>query len=82
MIKRIIGYAPLALVLPLCQSPLAAQDTLPETAQEISDRMVPEGSDPFTVDLTGIFAISGVAGNVIQFDSNFGSYNVEMFPTV
>ena len=82
MIKRIFGYAPLAVVLPLCPSPLAAQDTLPETTQEISDRMVPEGSDPFVVDLTGVFAISGVTGNVIQFDSNFGSYNLELFPTV
>ncbi len=58
---------------------LGGDDTLPSILSPIDDSVLSEGGEATVIDLTTVFTVTDVTGDVVQFDSNLGQINVELF---
>jgi cyclophilin family peptidyl-prolyl cis-trans isomerase len=69
-----------ALLLPVVVLPLAAraQSSLPTLTQPLPVENFAPGGAAVTVDLRNYFSIPGVTGQVAQFDTAIGKFNVEL----
>ena len=59
-------------------SPCRAQEGFPFVSSPLADLNVQTDSEPLSIDLTQNFALKGVDGQVIQFDTNLGEINIEL----
>lgn len=55
--------------------------TLPAVTTPLADRSFSPGGAAVTVDLRAHFGLPGVTGQVVQFDTDFGKFNVELNAT-
>lgn len=55
--------------------------TLPAVTTPLADRSFSPGGAAVTVDLREHFGLPGVTGQVVQFDTDFGKFNVELNAT-
>ncbi|HVU24499.1 MAG TPA: peptidylprolyl isomerase [Opitutus sp.] len=60
---------------------LRAQTTLPERTQPITTTAFAPGTAAVAIDLTGHFDVAGVTGQVTQFETVLGTFNVELLAT-
>ncbi len=63
------------LLLPLV---LRAQSTLPVLAEPFPARSLAPGSATVSIDLRDHFSVPGVTGQIVQFDTVLGRFNVEL----
>lgn len=70
VLRRIIVLLSVAAAVLRAQTPVLTQSLPPQT-------MLATGA-PVAIDLSGYFAVSGVAGQVVQFDTSLGKFNVEL----
>jgi cyclophilin family peptidyl-prolyl cis-trans isomerase len=69
----------LSLVVGVLFSGLFAQaQTMPTATKPIGVQTLAVGAAPVSVDLRGVFSLPDVAGDVVQFDSVAGRFNVEL----
>lgn len=61
-------------------SRLLAQTGLPTATQPLTDIVMAPGAATQTIDLRNHFNVSGVSGQVVQFTTVVGTFNVEMLP--
>lgn len=52
--------------------------TLPAVTTPLADRSFSPGGAAVTVDLRAHFGLPGVTGQVVQFDTDLGKFNVEI----
>jgi len=57
---------------------LRAQSTLPAVSQALPALTLPTGGAAVTLDLRNGFNLAGVSGQVVQFDTVLGKFNVEL----
>ncbi|MBA3849957.1 MAG: hypothetical protein C0502_08165 [Opitutus sp.] len=62
-------------------SPTLAQLGLPLVSQSIPDVVLTPGGSAQTVDLRNHFTLNGVSGQIVQFTTVSGNFNVEMLAT-
>ncbi|MEY4487541.1 MAG: hypothetical protein RIQ79_49, partial [Verrucomicrobiota bacterium] len=65
-------------VLIACAVRLLAQSSVPVVTSPPSALTLVVGDAASSVDLTTIFSVPGVTGQVVQFDTSFGKFNVEL----
>ena len=70
----------LALICALLAAPLAApaQSTVPTLTQALPAQNLSSAGVPVTIDLTNYFSVPGVTGQIAQFDTALGKFNVEL----
>jgi cyclophilin family peptidyl-prolyl cis-trans isomerase len=56
-----------------------AQSTVPALAQSFPDRSLAMGAAPVAIEMGSHFSLPGVAGQLVQFDTVLGRFNVELF---
>ncbi len=59
---------------------LCAQATTPTLTQTLPAQTLSQAGNTATVDLRNYFDLSGVTGQIVQFDTVLGKFNVEMLP--
>ena len=59
---------------------LTAQEAMPVATAPLPDRTFDLGDAGVSVDLRNHFEFPGVTGQLVQFDTVFGKFNVEMLP--
>jgi cyclophilin family peptidyl-prolyl cis-trans isomerase len=69
--------------LALCSSLFAgvfvrAQSTVPTVSQSIPGQSLSPGAAAKTIDVSSYFSVPGVTGQIVQFDTVFGKFNVEL----
>src|SRR5687767_9379624 len=57
---------------------LRAQSTVPTLSQTIPTQSLAPGGSAVTVDLRNYFSVPGVTGQIVQFDTVLGRFNVEL----
>src|SRR6185369_6981375 len=70
----------LVLVATLLASSVGAraQSTVPTLTQAFPAQNLAASASPVTIDLRNYFTVSGVTGQVAQFDTVLGKFNVEL----
>jgi len=68
-------------ILALVLSGLRAQATLPTVASTIAPQSLTVGAPAAEIDLSTVFSVPGVTGQVVQFDTVLGRFNVETLAT-
>ena len=66
------------LVLALVGGSLHAQSTVPTVATTPAALNLPVGGTANSLDLTTVFSVPGVTGQIAQFNTSFGLFNVEL----
>ncbi len=74
--KRLLCFF---LTMVLGSVALRAQTTLPALTQALPTRTLVAGGASASIHLREHFAIAGVGGNLVQFDTSKGKFNVELF---
>ena len=64
----------------VCSLPLRAQSTTPTLSQTLPAQSLSLGGGAGTIELRNYFTLTGVTGQVVQFDTVLGQFNVEMLP--
>lgn len=68
----------LASLFALAVGPAFAQSTVPTVARVIPTQTLAPGGSAVSLDLTGFFTVPGVSGQVVQFDTVMGRFDVEL----
>jgi cyclophilin family peptidyl-prolyl cis-trans isomerase len=61
---------------------IRAESTLPVFAEPFPARALVSGGSDISIDLRNHFSLPGVTGQLVQFDTVFGRFNVELFAGV
>lgn len=75
-LHRLLLLLPLALAAAVS---LRAQSTVPAVSAPIAPQSFPPGGAAAQLDLRNHFALPGVTGPLVQFDTVLGRFNVELF---
>lgn len=68
----------LSFAVALITTALSAQSTLPTALQPLPARTLVSAGTTLTVDLREYFSLPGVTGQVVQYDTVLGKFNVEL----